>query len=151
MRRCWVSNKHPKSMCDWISSNFLLSFHRGDNKVLKFGDEDQYVAGRNDVLGQGGFGIVYRAKDKRTGLEVAVKTELKLKGTPSLPNEIDNYALIGPNRKSTANSIWQFIFFSVEFYISTITYFLFFRWNSKDLFYGSIERRAILCDSHAVT
>lgn len=99
-------HKHVKSNCNRIAFNFSsLSFHRSDGKVVKFGKNGQFVAGINDVLGQGSFGLVYRATDTETGRVVAVKTELNNRGIPTLPTEIANYALIGPNRKSTKKTL----------------------------------------------
>lgn len=70
-----------------------------DDTILKFGDYDQFLAGRNDLLGEGTFGKVYRALDTETGRYVAVKTESVRQGTPTLPEEKRNYDIIGSHRK----------------------------------------------------
>lgn len=70
-----------------------------DGKLLKFGDKDQYIASRDDVLGKGSFGKVYEGLDTTTGRKVAVKTELMRYSSPTLPTENENYELIGPTRK----------------------------------------------------
>lgn len=69
-----------------------------DDTVLKFGDDDQYEAKINDVLGQGSFGKVYRALDKKKRRYVAVKTEPK-GYRATLPAESKNYDIIGPHRE----------------------------------------------------
>lgn len=71
-----------------------------DDETLKFGDKGQFIAGKNDVLGEGAFGKVYKAMDTTTGREVAVKTELRQFGSPTLPTEARNYERIGPFRES---------------------------------------------------
>lgn len=68
-----------------------------DDQVIKFGENGRFVAGRNDVLGQGGFGKVYHALDTQTLREVAVKIELSNLGTPTIPTESSVYKIIGPN------------------------------------------------------
>lgn len=77
-----------------IGGRALLS---GD--ILRFGDNNQFVASSNDVLGEGGFGKVYRALNTLTGKYVAVKTERADQGLPTLPTEIENYQRIGPHRE----------------------------------------------------
>lgn len=77
-----------------IGGRALLS-----GELLKFGDNNQFVASANDVLGEGGFGKVYRALNTLTGQYVAAKTELADQGFPTLPTEIQNYQRIGPHRK----------------------------------------------------
>lgn len=93
-----------------------------DDNILKFGDKDQYIAGRDDVLGKGSFGKVYEALDTSTGRKVAVKTELMRYPRPTLPTENQNYEIIGPARK--LRDIFPIFFVTISMCV-----FQFCRWN----------------------
>lgn len=79
---------------------FCVCFFTAQCKRLTFGEKNRFVVAdsRNDVLGKGAFGTVYRAIDMTNGIEVAVKTE-RTSNESTLPTEIENYKRIGPNRE----------------------------------------------------
>lgn len=65
--------------------------------MLKFGHDGQFIARKNEVLGEGSYGKVYRAWDKENDRYVAVKTELMKYKVTTLPTESKNYEIIGPH------------------------------------------------------
>lgn len=72
-----------------------------DGTEYRFGDQNQYFfrADSDDVLGAGGFGVVFHGLDILNGREVAIKVEAEALGYPLLPAESDSYDRIGENRK----------------------------------------------------
>lgn len=97
-----------------------------DDKIIKFGENGRFVAGRNDVLGEGGYGKVYRAFDTQTSHVVAVKIERKKLEIPAILTEKYVYQAIGPFREywivdlSSVDGMSRFGFFvQVEFRKST--------------------------------
>lgn len=74
-----------------------------DDGFLRYGKNGEYVVvdGVNGVLGNGSFGIVYKAHKKGTHDYVAVKTEAVNTTQPTLPTEIAIYEKIGQHRKYT--------------------------------------------------
>lgn len=70
-----------------------------DDTLYRTGDQNQYVFRGDDVLGHGGFGIVFHGVDVVAGREVAVKVEAQTMDEPLLPDENEAYDLIGKRRK----------------------------------------------------
>lgn len=82
-----------------IGGRALRENYSDEGKKMTFGDKGRYVAGRNDVLGEGLAGKVYKATDRTTGRKVAVKTELQNARRGTLLIESKNYEIIGRHRK----------------------------------------------------
>lgn len=95
-----LSNRTQTAVADLdlgIGGRALIA-NDGD-ETLKFGRSGEFVAKKTDVLGQGGFGTVFKALDTTTGKQVAVKVESKNAKGPSLLQESKNYEIIGRHSK----------------------------------------------------